>query len=120
MTFLRAVNRFAVAAATVASVALAMPAAQASSTAGGTSIAGQPSPEGEVGTYDAPYGRRCGAYRDATHLWYKHCADNWIMVEVDKIVGDNKFACVGPREDIVLDSILFSDNAWYAGPGNLC
>jgi hypothetical protein len=115
MTFLRAANRFAVAAATVASVALTVTAAQASSTAGGSAIATNPGSEGGMGTLIAPIGRQRGAYRDATHLWYKHCGDSYIEVEIDKIKGYNRFTCVSPRADIVLDSLLYSDNAWYTG-----
>ncbi|WP_376768080.1 DUF6355 family natural product biosynthesis protein [Nonomuraea rhodomycinica] len=114
MTLLKAATRFAVAAAAVASVAFMAPAAQASSAAGGT-IATYVDREGGAGTAEAPIGRQCGAYRDATHLWYKHCGDTYIVVEIDKINRSNTFTCVGPRADVVLDSLLFSDNAWYAG-----
>ncbi|MFC4121439.1 DUF6355 family natural product biosynthesis protein [Nonomuraea zeae] len=115
MTFLETTKRFAIVAAAVASLTSMAPAAQAASTDVGAAIATNPGNEGGVGTNTAPPGVRCGAYVDFTHLWYKHCGDSYIEVEVDKIKGDNVFICIGPWEHKAIASLLFYDNAWYTG-----
>lgn len=111
MDFRRFTGRSALAATAIAGVLAAAPAAQAAA----------PGTAGDTGALAAPVGRQCGAYRDMGgdhgHLWYWHCGDGAITVEVDKIKGSNQFVCVGPREDVFLDYVIFSDNAWYARPG---
>ncbi|SDM80940.1 DUF6355 family natural product biosynthesis protein [Allokutzneria albata] len=87
---------FAVVCAAVAGVAVAAPVAQA----------------------EAPIGERCGAYivlqTSGGHmLKYKNCSDYAVRIEIDMRYEPNRFECMRPWENRLVEWYQIADNAWY-------
>ncbi|WP_086819743.1 DUF6355 family natural product biosynthesis protein [Allokutzneria sp. NRRL B-24872] len=61
---------------------------------------------------------RCGvSVKDGHAVIYNHCAENWVVIQIDRWLGDNYTKCVGPG--ITTIGTIFSvRDAWY--DGRLC
>jgi hypothetical protein len=108
-----------IAATLVAGVAVASPAAHASPGGAASTVDSTSALAGDAQIAGAPFGKRCGAYRDSlqpnAYLKYWHCGSTWIMIEVDMRFESNYPRCVAPWDDVPIEPYLIADNAWYIG-----
>ncbi|WP_086829104.1 DUF6355 family natural product biosynthesis protein [Allokutzneria sp. NRRL B-24872] len=66
----------------------------------------------------APIGERCGAYvvlwTSGGHLLnYKNCNDRAVMIEIDMRYENNRFRCMRPWENSLVEWFQIADNAWW-------
>jgi hypothetical protein len=119
----RTIGRVAVALAVAMGFLVTGPVAQAAPATDGAPPVTAFATAGGLRPLEAPWGEQCGAYfrmrkvgsRDEPYLYYKHCGDTKIKIEIDIREHPNEFRCIDARFHSYVYHAQVAEHAWYAG-----